>query len=507
MNIKYSFLNKSTLAPISNIPYRKWYIAGFIFTIVTAWFSVGYHHPDEHFQVFEFCNYKLGLSPAKDLPWEFAANCRSAIQPFKTYVLSKALQFLGIYNPFTIAFILRLLMGIFAFWVNCKLIKQFLPDFKSDTAKLFFVGCSFLLWFLPYITVRFSAENVSGVCFFMALSLIYTLDKDSGLKFISDLIFAGLLLGFTFFLRLQMGFGIVALGLWLILNKKLNFIHWVIFILSGLFAVYLSIGIDYWFYGKWIFTPSIYFNLNIIQNVAAKFGVFPWWYYFSAFFEKGVPPISLLLIILCILGIWQKPKHIISFVFLFFLLGHFAIGHKELRFIYPLVLGLPYLVAIGLQKVMEIKFFNKKAIRISFKFLILINYMLLVYKAITPAQEMIKYYEFVYNFSKKHTTTFFAFNKSPYSLDGTELNFYKPKNINAVSIKDSTELNKLLSTTNVNNYVLYLSHTLKPGPELNGYKVEKLYCLFPDWLLKYNINNWQDRSYLWVVFRIYNKVK
>ena len=25
---------------------------------------------------------------------------------------------------------------------------------------------------------------------------------------------------------------------------------------------------------------------------------------------------------------------------------------------------------------------------------------------------------------------------------------------------------------------------------------------FPDWLLQYNINHWEDRSYIWAVYRI-----
>ncbi len=38
-------------------------------TIVTAWFSVTFYFPDEHYQVLEFMGLKLGITPASELPW------------------------------------------------------------------------------------------------------------------------------------------------------------------------------------------------------------------------------------------------------------------------------------------------------------------------------------------------------------------------------------------------------------------------------------------------------
>jgi phosphatidylinositol glycan class B len=47
--------------------YSKFFFAGLIFILICAWLSLGYNHPDEHFQVLEFGNYKLGFSPAAQL--------------------------------------------------------------------------------------------------------------------------------------------------------------------------------------------------------------------------------------------------------------------------------------------------------------------------------------------------------------------------------------------------------------------------------------------------------
>jgi len=53
----------------------------------TAYNSSGFHQPDEHFQIIEFANYKLGNTKPQDLSWEFKAEIRPTIQPALTYLI------------------------------------------------------------------------------------------------------------------------------------------------------------------------------------------------------------------------------------------------------------------------------------------------------------------------------------------------------------------------------------------------------------------------------------
>ena len=53
---------------------------------VTAWFSVLFYFPDEHYQVLEFLSFKLGITRASDLPWEFSARIRPWFQPLVSNV-------------------------------------------------------------------------------------------------------------------------------------------------------------------------------------------------------------------------------------------------------------------------------------------------------------------------------------------------------------------------------------------------------------------------------------
>jgi phosphatidylinositol glycan class B len=43
----------------------------FILHLLAAIFSVGFYHTDEHFQILEFLNYKLGRSTGAELAVEF----------------------------------------------------------------------------------------------------------------------------------------------------------------------------------------------------------------------------------------------------------------------------------------------------------------------------------------------------------------------------------------------------------------------------------------------------
>ncbi|MBK5097796.1 MAG: hypothetical protein JJE01_08435 [Gemmatimonadetes bacterium] len=51
---------------------RNWLLVALVLNLAAAYFSWGFHQFDEHFQILEFANYKLGNSPASDLPWEFS---------------------------------------------------------------------------------------------------------------------------------------------------------------------------------------------------------------------------------------------------------------------------------------------------------------------------------------------------------------------------------------------------------------------------------------------------
>src|SRR3569623_1557610 len=81
-------------------------------TVVTAWFSNTFYFPDEHYQVLEFMGIKLGITPASELPWEFAARIRTWFQPLVYLLIAAPLRALGRTDMFSIVFVRRLRTGL-----------------------------------------------------------------------------------------------------------------------------------------------------------------------------------------------------------------------------------------------------------------------------------------------------------------------------------------------------------------------------------------------------------
>lgn len=487
----------------ANRQYRNWLLLGLLVQVVAAWFSVGYFHPDEHYQILEFYNYKRGLSPMSDLPWEFGAKCRTALQPFIVYCYSWVLEAVGIVSPFIIVFLLRLSMGVLTWFTTRRLILILSPTFATDKGRNLFAALALFLWFVPYIGVRFSSETIAANFFFLALSMMLQLKDSVVSKRRGILLLSGLLLGFTLFLRLQMGFAFIGVAVWVLFVQKWKWHQWLLLAAAALIAMGLSVLVDHWFYGTWMLTPLNYFNVNIIQHVAAKFGVDPWYHYFVLFIQLGVAPISLPLLLLFLIGIWKKPLHLLSLVCITFLIGHFAIGHKELRFLFPASLAFIYVASLGLDHLLT-RYAIRKGYKITFKILAGVNIAILIFKMFTPAQEVINYYEFIYHYQQKQPVTIMSFNKSPYRLDVIESNFYKPRNIDIRVLHDSTEVAEVFRS-NSGKPVVYLSDNIQPPAQLQGYRTQRIYCQFPDWVLALNFNHWQERSYIWAVFRVYPK--
>lgn len=484
---------------IPDTPYRKIFLFGLLVQIIAAWFSVGYNHSDEHFQVLEFCNYKLGLSPAAALPWEFGAQCRPALQPFIAYCVCKLLMLPGMYNPFWAAFLLRLGMGALTWVVTCRIVSLMLPTFATEKGRRVFTWCSFLLWFVPYVGVRFSAENCAGVLFFLAISLLLNVNEYVSVKRGMRLLFAGLLLGFTLFLRLQMAFAFLGLGLWLILYSKWRISDWLLIIVAGMAAIGMGVLTDHWLYGDWVFTPYNYYYVNIVQHKAANFGTSPWWEYFILFIDYAVPPISIILLPLFLYGVWKKPRHLFTWTSVAFIAGHCLIAHKEMRFLLPMSMAFIYLVCSAVD-VLSARYDCKKGFRSALSLVAGLNIVLLAIKILTPAHEAVNYFKFVYNYAQKQPTTLISYKNSPYSPIGLEMNFYKPASLQTFVANNTEDITGVLSQSK-NRSVLFLNPEIHQLPLITPFAKENIYCILPDWPV-ININDWESRSYIWSIYKL-----
>lgn len=304
--------------------------------LLAAWTSFGFHQPDEHFQILEWANHFLGLNPdASLLRWEHAAMIRPWFQPLLHAAFMKPFVALGIHDPFTHAFLCRLLYGLANVWALWSLWRFFSKRYLLD--PVLFLWAS-MLWFLPYLHIRTSSENLSAL--FLSFAMIPLLRGGNPLR-------AGILLGFSFLARYQIALGLAGVGAGLLWrDRKITREH---LLLAGGFLLPVALGtlLDRIGYGHWVFTPWLYFKVNILDGVAAQFNPRPWWMYLSWVFQLN-PLTSLPLFLGALLFLKRaRPEDRLlagGFVWSFFIL-HCAIRNKEYRFLFP-VLNLAVFMAM-----------------------------------------------------------------------------------------------------------------------------------------------------------------
>ncbi|KAK3671904.1 glycosylphosphatidylinositol anchor biosynthesis [Recurvomyces mirabilis] len=125
---------------------------------------------------------------------------------------------------------------------------------------------------------------------------------------------------------------------------------------TGVLAV--SIGMDRSFYGKWVVPPVNFLYFNIVYAVAGFYGINRIDYYFS----EGLPLLLTTALPFAVVGIWtslrpgkdlpsfqgyneRQTRFVLSVTVLATVITMTMIGHKEMRFIYPLLPSLHVLAA------------------------------------------------------------------------------------------------------------------------------------------------------------------
>jgi hypothetical protein len=118
----------------------------------------------------------------------------------------------------------------------------------------------------------------------------------------------------------------------------------------------------------------------------------------------------------------------------------------------------------------------------------------------SPASEPIKYYKYLFRQSKHTNITLISKEESIYHLADLDLSFYKPENIKLLVFDTDTEITNFLEGENYES-VYFFSRDLNPEM-LQDFKYDRVYCYYPEWILRYEINNWQDRVKIWSIYKV-----
>ena len=322
---------------------RYFFLTALAVYIVAAWFSTGFYHGDEHYQLIEFAAYKMGNVSPEGLAWEFGARVRPAFQPFIAFIIIKLLQVFSIADPYIQAFILRLLTAMMAlfsvryFTRTCS----YMVNPRYHKAYLFL---SYFLWFLPFVNVRFASETWSGIMLLNALAVLLNTNLRGNRNYI-----AGVLLGLSFLFRYQNAFLAMGIFLWLFLIEKEKILDLLKLLAAAVVVLLLGILLDFWLYGEFTLSAWNYFYVNLVEDVASGYGTESWWNYFYSIFRFGFFPIGIPVILAFLILTIKKPRNVFIWTILPFFVIHSIIAHKELRFLFPVINLVPIILILAYQ--------------------------------------------------------------------------------------------------------------------------------------------------------------
>ncbi len=469
---------------------RKWLLLALALNLVAAFYSWGFHQFDEHFQILEFASYKLGNSPASDLPWEFDARIRPWLQPAIVVFLAKVFD-----DPFGLVRVLRIISAILG-WLSTVFIASCCSAwFRNERFRRWAILGSCFLWFFPYQHARASSEGWAASLFFLGfIPLVLSIHEHRGQAAASGIpsrlhlraweaLSCGALLGLAFDCRFQVGIMIAAAGLWALRYGRLDRRSIVYLGLGLAAAVLLGAAVDAWGYGSLTLTPWNYLYVNLVQDRAAEFGVAPWWDYFWKGLGRGLPPLSLFLMVGVLLSWVLKPRFSLTWVTLAFFLVHVFIGHKEFRYLFPLLPAVPIQVAMVFQALedREVRWCPVSAIgRVAVKsvvgLMLVIKMVALVVATLLPPRMEVLVFRRIYENSPMILVSEPA---DPFRMAQLPINYYRHPGMQLVGLGEADKLPR-------DGPVWVLMEGLDPpssfGPSRSSGSCDRRYTTMPDWL-------------------------
>jgi phosphatidylinositol glycan class B len=450
-----------------NGPKISIFFLAIFFYFLTAIYSNGYLHADEHYQVIEFAGVINGSNAPGDLPWEFHSRIRPAIQPVLCYLVFELCDFCKIDNPFEKAMLLRIMTAMLAIAAITVFIRSF-EKFIQEKFRIWFYLLSYFLWFLPFLNVRFSSEAMSGLWMLCAIALSV---KETAKNSNSFLI--GIFAALSFAFRYHMVFAIGGLILWLVLIRRDSLKKLLILSSGSVLILAGSIVLDSWFYGSFTLAPLNYFKAAFAETPVYQFTTEPWYFYLLHIFRDTLIPLGLLIFASLLYLVYKKPKLILLWVILPFFIAHTLIPHKELRFLFPMINLIPALILLAVQDFPEKlskTVFASTVLKVVVAIFLMINIIALLTASLKPAGAgRAEIMESIYNMgTERPVTVLFTKNSNPYSPWGIRTNFYNQDNLRFVALDFSQNIDSLIDS-NQQNMVLIVNAENDCKPEIQDF--------------------------------------
>jgi hypothetical protein len=366
----------------TNNPLRSILIIALTVRILAAIFSQGYGMHDDHFiTIEEPWSWTEGKDYNGWLPGTMGENSKPSIYSFFypgiNYLLFEGMHAVGISNPKTKMFFIRLILGLFSLLTVFYSFK--ITEYYSDKKTAKQVG--FLMavfWFMPFLGVRNLVEIIAIPLLLASTWVILKTDylKNTN-KFLLAFFLAGILAGLSISIRFQVVIYFGSMGLALLFQKR--FLQTLIFGLGGIlsFAI-IQGGLDFLVWEKPFVVLKNYIDYNLAHKTAYgnQSNILM---YVELIPGLLLPPVGAFLFF----GFFVKAKkHLLIFLpTILFIAFHTYFPNRQERFILTIVPMVILLGVIGWKSFSEnSKFWTKhtKLLKACYVFFWVLNTLLLV---------------------------------------------------------------------------------------------------------------------------------
>lgn len=194
----------------------------------------------------------------------------------------------------------------------------------------------------------------------------------------------------------------------------------------------------------------------------------------------------------------RHPRHIVTWATLPFFVAHSLVGHKEVRYLFPMTLigtfflVLAFMPSNGRQPAI-LRWLWERRGSWGAKILYAMNFVALAIVCCKVSPSSIVIQKYIYDHYPEGCQLYVLGEKSPYQNVNYNMFFYRPKNFTITQLANRAELDARLQTRS-SPFLLVTDRQSTPvGQAAFVPQAETVYRTYPQWLEAYNYFNWQRR--------------
>lgn len=302
------------------------------FRVINALMVQTYFNPDEHWQALEVAHrITFGYG---HLTWEWKKGIRSYLHPCIFAVLYKFMAFFGFDKiPWFMIRAPRLLQSVFAAVGDLYVYKLSRLLFGQHVSR-WALFCQLTNWFMFFCITRTLSNTLETVLTIMSLyhwPCVGTFSTTNGMR---SRKWALVLAALSCSIRPTSGIMWVYIGILelFLTENRLKFILLEV-VPIGALVLGFTFMLDRLIYGSWVFVPLNFLKFNLLSSGGDYYGTHVWHWYFTQGFTVMLFTFLPFVVYGTVLSRQWKLSGAIAWV----LLIYSVLGHKEFRFVLPVL--------------------------------------------------------------------------------------------------------------------------------------------------------------------------